>query len=121
MGASVVVHFRGSEDEALGVCDELDRLGSKGWPLQADPTLKFAMQDPTIKRVYQTHTEIESPYNTYKYAGLPPGPICLPEKTTLNAVLNAEDHGYMYFCAKDDFSGYHAFAKTLKEHRRNAA
>ncbi|TVP48791.1 MAG: endolytic transglycosylase MltG [Mongoliibacter sp.] len=89
-------------------------------PLQADPTLVFAVGDFNIKRVLNVHKEIESPYNTYKYAGLPPGPINLPEITALEAVLNYEDHAYLYFCAKEDFSGYHAFATNLTEHLSNA-
>ncbi|EON75348.1 YceG-like protein [Lunatimonas lonarensis] len=89
-------------------------------PLQADPTLVFAMGDFEIKRVLNVHKEIESPYNTYKYTGLPPGPINLPEISALDAVLNPESHNYLYFCAKDDFSGYHAFATSLSEHMNNA-
>ena len=91
-----------------------------GWPLQADPTVKFAMQRSDLKRILREHTEFDSPYNTYKYKGIPPGPIGLPEKSTIEAVLHAKDHDFMYFCAKDDFSGYHVFAKTLREHERNA-
>ena len=97
----------------------LNRLNNN-WLLQADPTLIFAWNDYTIKRVLDRHKEIESPYNTYKYPGLPPGPICIPSLTAIKAVLNAEDHHYFYFCAKEDFSGYHNFAKTLAEHNRNA-
>lgn len=89
-------------------------------PLQADPTLVFASGDFTIKRVLNIHKEIDSPYNTYKYTGLPPGPINLPEITALEAVLNYEDHSYLYFCAKEDFSGYHAFATNLTDHLNNA-
>ncbi|PRY85525.1 endolytic transglycosylase MltG [Mongoliibacter ruber] len=89
-------------------------------PLQADPTLVFAAGDFSIKRVLNVHKEIESPYNTYKYTGLPPGPINLPEISALEAVLNYEDHSYLYFCAKEDFSGYHAFATSLTEHLNNA-
>ncbi len=89
-------------------------------PLQADPTLVFALGDFSIKRVLNIHKEIESPYNTYKYQGLPPGPINLPEISALDAVLNYEDHGYLYFCARDDFSGYHAFATNLTDHLNNA-
>ena len=97
----------------------INRLKSN-WLLQADPTLIFAWNDYSIKRVLNFHKEIESPYNTYKYIGLPPGPICIPSLAAINAVLNAEDHHYFYFCAKEDFSGYHNFAKTLEEHNRNA-
>lgn len=92
----------------------------KGWPLQADPTLIFAWNDYTIKRVLSKHKEINSLYNTYKYTGLPPSPICLPSISSIDAVLNYEKHAYMYFCAKDDLSGYHNFAVTLAEHNRNA-
>lgn len=97
----------------------LNRLRS-GWLLQADPTLVFAVGDFTLKRVLNVHKEVESPYNTYKYPGLPPGPICIPSLASINSVLNAEKHNYYYFCAKEDFSGYHVFAKTLTEHNRNA-
>lgn len=97
----------------------LNRL-NKDWPLQADPTVKFALNQPELKRILHVHLEVDSPYNTYKYPGLPPGPIGLPQKTTIDAVLQAESHDYMYFCAKADFSGYHTFAKTHSEHRRNA-
>ncbi|RZS96769.1 endolytic transglycosylase MltG [Cecembia calidifontis] len=89
-------------------------------PLQADPTLVFAAGDFSIRRVLNTHKEIDSPYNTYKYTGLPPGPINLPEISALDAVLNYENHDYLYFCAKDDFSGYHAFAKNFNDHLINA-
>jgi len=89
-------------------------------PLQADPTLVFASGDFGLKRVLNIHKEIDSPYNTYKYIGLPPGPINLPEISALDAVLNYEDHQYLYFCAKDDFSGYHAFATNYDQHMRNA-
>jgi UPF0755 protein len=97
----------------------LNRL-RKDIALQADPTLVFAVGDFTIKRVLNEHTEIKSPYNTYKYAGLPPGPINLPSLENIDAVLNAEKHNYYYMCAKEDFSGFHNFANTLDEHNRNA-
>ena len=89
-------------------------------PLQADPTIKFAIGDFSIKRILTRHLEVKSPYNTYKKYGLPPGPICCPSLSSIDAVLNATSHKYLYFCAKDDFSGYHVFAKTLAEHNRNA-
>jgi len=98
----------------------LNRL-KNNWLLQADPTLIFALNDYSIKRVLNVHKEVESPYNTYKYVGLPPGPICIPSVAAVKSVLNAEQHHYFYFCAKEDFSGYHNFAKTLAEHNRNAA
>ena len=119
--ASIVNKETNMSDEMPRVAGVyLNRLKSN-WLLQADPTLIFAWNDYTIKRVLDRHKEIESPYNTYKYQGLPPGPICIPSITAIKAVLNAEDHHYYYFCAKEDFSGYHNFAKTLAEHNRNAA
>ncbi|WP_420579688.1 endolytic transglycosylase MltG [Reichenbachiella sp.] len=97
----------------------LNRI-KRGYPLQADPTLVFAAQDFTIKRVLNKHKAIDSPYNTYKYQGLPPGPINMPSITSIDAVLNAQEHKYLYFCAKEDFSGYHNFATNLIDHNRNA-
>lgn len=97
----------------------LNRL-RRNMRLEADPTLVFAANDFTIRRVLNEHKAIDSPYNTYKYTGLPPGPINIPHIGAMEAVLNAEDHKYLFFCAKDDFSGYHAFAATYTEHLRNA-
>jgi UPF0755 protein len=91
-----------------------------GMPLQADPTLVFAAGDFSIKRLTAKQMAIDSPYNTYKYAGLPPGPINLPDINSLDAVLNYEKHSYLYFCAKEDFSGYHSFAVGYDEHLSNA-
>lgn len=98
----------------------LNRI-KRGMLLQADPTVKFAIGDFGIKRVLTKHLETDSPYNTYKYAGLPPGPINFPEISSIDAVLNAEKHKYLYMCAKEDFSGYHNFARTLSQHNANAA
>jgi len=97
----------------------INRL-KRGIPLQADPTVKFAVGDFSLRRILNKHLEIDSPYNTYKHAGLPPGPINFPEIASLEAVLNYEDHNYMYMSAREDFSGYHNFAVTLSEHNRNA-
>ncbi len=97
----------------------INRLRS-GWRLQADPTLVFAAGDFEIRRVLDVHKTIESPYNTYKYSGLPPGPITIPSIASIDAVLNYENHRYYFFCARDDLSGYHAFARTNAEHERNA-
>ena len=97
----------------------LNRL-EQGIPLQADPTVVFAVGDFTIKRVLNRHLEIDSPYNTYKNTGLPPGPISMASISSIDAVLNAESHDYIFFCAKPGNSGQHAFAKTLAQHNRNA-
>lgn len=91
-----------------------------GMNLQADPTLKYAANDFTLKRIYDKHKEIVSPYNTYMYKGLPPGPICTPSKTTIDATLNAPKTDYIFFCAKADFSGYSAFASNYADHKKNA-
>jgi len=92
-----------------------------GMPLQADPTIKFALNDLTIKRILYSHLEIDSPYNTYQYRGLPPGPIVLPSPEIIDAVLNYTQHNYLYFCAKPSLDGSHSFAVNLSEHNRNAA
>ncbi len=97
----------------------LNRL-KKNMRLQADPTLVFAANDFTIRRVLNKHKKIKSPYNTYIHKGLPPGPIRLTSKKYIDAVLNYEKHEYIYMCAKEDFSGYHSFATNLKDHNRNA-
>ncbi len=98
----------------------LNRL-KRGIPLQACPTIKFALNDFTITRVLYKHLQVDSPYNTYKHNGFPPGPIGCPSKEGIDAVLNAEKHDYLFFAAKADFSGYHNFSRTLAEHNRYAA
>lgn len=107
--------------------DELKRVAGvymnrlhRRMPLQADPTVKFALGDFGIRRILTRHLQVDSPYNTYKHRGLPPGPINAPSIASIDAVLNFERHQYLYFCARPDYSGYHAFAKTLTEHNRNA-
>jgi UPF0755 protein len=97
----------------------INRL-KRGMPLQADPTIKFAINDFNLNRILYKHLEIDSPYNTYKHAGLPPGPIGCASVNGIDAVLNAEKHDYLYFAAKPDFSGYHNFSRSLAEHNRYA-
>jgi len=89
-------------------------------PLQADPTVVFAVGDFNIKRVLSGHKAVDSPYTTYKYNGLPPGPIAIPSRQAVDAVLNKENHDFLFFCAREDFSGYHNFTKDFTEHLRNA-
>jgi UPF0755 protein len=90
-------------------------------PLQADPTIVFAWKDFTIKRVTGRYTAINSPFNTYRLSGLPPGPISIPNPKVMDKVLQLEKHDYLYFCAKEDFSGFHNFAVSYPEHLQNAA
>lgn len=93
----------------------------KGMRLQADPTVKYATRNFTAHRIYEKWTREDSPYNTYRYKGLPIGPIRIPSVAAIDAVLNYVHHDYMYMCAKEDFSGTHKFAKTYEEHQVNAA
>lgn len=90
------------------------------WKLQADPTVVYVVGDFKMKRVLNKHTRIDSRYNTYLYEGLPPGPICVPSIASIDAVLDFEEHDYYYFCAREDFSGYHNYAKTYNQHLINA-
>ena len=122
--AIVLASIVASETRML---DEADRVAGlyinrlrKNMRLQADPTLIFAANDFTIRRVLNKHKKIKSPYNTYIHKGLPPGPIRLVPKQYIDAVLNYEEHNFIYMCAKEDFSGYHAFATNLSDHNRNA-
>ncbi|MDD3061450.1 MAG: endolytic transglycosylase MltG [Massilibacteroides sp.] len=114
-------------EEETSVADEypvvaglyINRL-QHGMLLQADPTVKYAVGDFSLQRILYEHLEVDSPYNTYKYTGLPPGPLRTPSIRVINAVLNHTKHRYLYMCAKEDFSGRHNFAITLTEHNRNA-
>ena len=118
--ASIVEEETAKGDERGKVARLYINRYQQGMPLQADPTVKFAIGDFSIKRLTIPMTRVESPYNTYRVQGLPPGPIRLPEKTTIDAVLNAPQHNYLYMCAKEDFSGYHNFAVDYDTHMANA-
>ncbi len=118
--ASIVQAETVKQDEAPLIAGlYLNRL-KKDIALQADPTLVYASGDFSLKRVLNGHKEIDSPYNTYKNAGLPPGPINVPQIASIDAVLNYKKSNYYYMCAKEDFSGYHNFAANLSEHNVNA-
>lgn len=118
--ASIVEEETKMNDEKPRVAGVyLNRL-KRNMLLQADPTIIFAIGNFAIRRVLNKHKDYPSKYNTYLYKGLPPGPIRIPEISSIDAVLNAEQHNYLFFCAKEDFSGYHNFAKSNAEHERNA-
>jgi len=117
--ASIVEEETAKEDEKPVVAGLYINRLRRGWRLQADPTVRFARGDFSSRRVYLRDLEAESEYNTYKIDGLPPGPICLPSKSSIEAVLHAEEHPYMFMCARPDFSGYHNFARTASQHERN--
>jgi len=118
--ASIIVSESNKEDEYTTIAGLYINRLNKGMRLQADPTVIYAIGDFSRRRVLRDDTMFDSPYNTYLYNGLPPGPINIPSIKAIDAVLNYEKHDYLYFCAKDDFSGYHVFAKTLAQHNRNA-
>jgi len=107
------------EDKGKIASVYLNRM-AKGMKLGADPTVKFALRNFELKRIYEKYLQVESPYNTYRYGGLPPGPICTPSQQTLEAVLTAPKTDYLYFVAKPDFSGYSNFAATYPEHLQYA-
>ncbi len=118
--ASIVESETNKPDEAPVVAGLYMNRLDRNIALEADPTLVFAAQDFTIKRVLNKHKEIDSPYNTYKYPGLPPGPIRIPSIGSVQAVLDHQDHNYIFMCAREDFSGYHNFATNLSAHNANA-
>lgn len=118
--ASIVQTETVKMDDAVRIAGVyLNRLRI-GMPLQADPTLKFALGLPGVQRVLHKDKEIDSPYNTYMYRGLPPGPITMPEARFIDAVLNAEKHDHLYFCARADMSGYSDFTRNYEQHMINA-
>ncbi len=108
-----------NEDKSKIASVYLNRL-KDGMKLAADPTIKFALRNFELKRIYDKYLTVESPYNTYKYPGLPPGPVCTPSEQSLEAVLSAPNTNYLYFVARPDFSGYSNFAETYEEHLKNA-
>ena len=112
-------NFRPSE-KAIIAGLYINRL-HKDMLLQSDPTVKFAIGDFTRKRILNADLTIDSPYNTYKYKGLPPGPIRIPEASTLDSVLHYRHHDYLFMCAKEDLSGYHNFTSSAAQHAQNAA
>lgn len=118
--ASIVEEESNKNDEKPDIASVYLNRIRKGMLLQADPTLKYAVGDFTLRRLLNKHMEVDNPYNTYKYRGLPPGPICIPGQASIDAVLKNKKTDYLYFCAKSDFSGYHAFAKDLAQHNANA-
>ena len=118
--ASIVERETSKLDEMATIAGVYINRLRRNMPLQADPTVVFAVGDFGINRVLNRHLEIDSPYNTYMYRGLPPGPISLPDPRVIDKVLQYEEHNYLFFCARDDFSGYHAFARTYAEHLANA-
>ncbi len=116
--ASIVESETNKNDEKPTVAGVYINRLKKGMRLEADPTVKFALKNFEIKRVLHGHIQksATSPYNTYKHTGLPPGPICLPSIATIDAVLNYQKHNYLFFCARGDKPGYHAFASSYDEH-----
>lgn len=118
--ASIVVQESNRRDEWSTIAGVYINRLKIGMALQADPTVKFALQDFELKRVRSVHTQFDSPYNTYKYKGLPPGPIYMTGQQSIDSILNYKSHNYLYFCAKPDRSGYHEFSKSYSKHLINA-
>lgn len=118
--ASIVYEETRQADEMPRIAGVYINRLRKGIPLQADPTIKYAMQDFGLRRILYRHLKYPSPYNTYINRGLPPSPICMPSVTAIDAVLRYEHHDYIFFCARPTFDGYHNFARTLSEHNANA-
>jgi UPF0755 protein len=119
--ASIVEEESNKHDEQPNIASVYLNRIKKGMKLQADPTARFAAGDFTLRRITSAQTSIASPYNTYYVYGLPPGPICTPSPKTINAVLQSPSTDFLYFCAKEDFSGYHRFASSYADHMKNAA
>jgi len=118
--ASIVIEETKYEPEMPVIAGVYLNRIRKGIPLQADPTVKFALNTKGITRILNKHLKIDSPYNTYRIKGLPPGPITMPPICAIDAVLNYSHHKYLYFCARETFDGQHNFAETMSQHRANA-
>ena len=118
--AAIVEEETNNDSDKILIASVYQNRLKKNMLLQACPTIKFAMQDFTITRIYEKYLTHPSPYNTYQNLGLPPGPICTPSPNTIDLVLNAPKTDYLYFVAKADFSGYHHFSSTYEEHNRYA-
>ena len=118
--ASIIEEETNKNDEKENIASVYINRLHKGMPLAADPTIKFALKNFALKRIYYGYLTMPSPYNTYKNKGLPPGPICTPQPVTIDAVLNAPKTNYLFFVAKSDFSGYHQFTDNFAEHEKYA-
>lgn len=118
--ASIVEEETNKEEDKGKIASVYVNRLKKGMKLAADPTVKFALKDFSLKRIYLKHLEFESPYNTYLNVGLPPGPICTPSIKTIDAVLNSPKTDFLFFVARSDFSGYSDFATTYQQHQANA-
>ncbi len=119
--ASIIQEETNKTDEMSRMAGVLMNRLRRNMKLQADPTARYAFGDFSVRRILTDYTLIESPYNTYYVFGLPPGPICMPEQKTIDAVLNFEENSYLYYCARADGSGYHEFAENHSQHLRYAA
>ncbi len=118
--ASIVEEETNRNDEKGNIASVYLNRMRNGMRLGADPTVKYALRDFGLKRIYHKHLAVESPYNTYRVAGLPPGPICTPSATTIDSVLHSPETSYIYFVARSDFAGYHQFTTNYAEHLRYA-
>jgi UPF0755 protein len=118
--ASIVEEETNDESDKKLIASVYQNRLKKSMPLQACPTIKFAMQDFALTRIYEKYLSNPSPYNTYNHRGLPPGPICTPSPKTIDLVLDAPNTNYLYFVAKADFSGFHHFSSTYEEHNKYA-